>query len=70
MSYAHDSSRLAATFVLPTRRSRSLLDLLFLWSERARQRRLLADLDERLLKDIGLSRADASHETGKPFWRD
>ena len=29
MSYTHDSSRLAATFVLPTRRPRSLVDVLF-----------------------------------------
>lgn len=70
MSYAHNSSRAAGTTVLPTRRRRNLLDVLFLWSERARQRRLLAGLDERMLKDIGLSRIDVSHETGKPFWRE
>ena len=70
MSYAHNSSRLSVTFALPTHRPRNLLDVLFLWSERARQRRLLAGLDERMLKDIGLSRIDVSHETGKPFWRE
>jgi len=70
MSYTHNSSRVAGTTVLPTRRPRNLLDVLFLWSERARQRRLLAGLDERMLKDIGLSRTDVSHETGKPFWRE
>ena len=38
------------------------------WQERARQRRRLSDLDDRMLKDIGLTRADVSREVGKPFW--
>ena len=37
--------------------------------ERRRQRRALMSLDERLLKDIGLSRADVEQECGKSFWR-
>lgn len=40
------------------------------WRERARQRKALLALDDRLLKDIGISRADAVREGGKPFWRD
>jgi uncharacterized protein YjiS (DUF1127 family) len=39
------------------------------WSCRARQRRLLVTLDDRMLKDIGLTRADAMVEADKPFWR-
>jgi len=39
------------------------------WQERARQRRQLRDLDDAALKDFGRSRADASHECDKPFWR-
>jgi uncharacterized protein YjiS (DUF1127 family) len=39
------------------------------WSERARQRRALAALDDRMLKDIGLTRADVTVEFDKPFWR-
>jgi uncharacterized protein YjiS (DUF1127 family) len=38
------------------------------WQERARQRRRLSELDDRLLKDIGLSRADVAREVEKPFW--
>ena len=39
------------------------------WSARARERRMLAWLDDRSLKDIGVSRADARREAAKPFWR-
>jgi uncharacterized protein YjiS (DUF1127 family) len=38
------------------------------WQERARQRRRLSELDDRMLKDIGLTRADVSREIEKPFW--
>jgi uncharacterized protein YjiS (DUF1127 family) len=41
-----------------------------IWSSRSRQRRALASLDEALLKDIGLSRADIEFEAAKPFWRE
>lgn len=36
---------------------------------RAQSRRHLAGLDDRGLRDIGLSRADVVRETDKPFWR-
>ena len=38
------------------------------WSERLKQRAALAEMDERMLKDIGLSRAHAQVEADKPFW--
>jgi uncharacterized protein YjiS (DUF1127 family) len=38
-------------------------------AERARQRRALARLDDRLLRDVGLSRADMRSETTRAFWR-
>lgn len=37
--------------------------------ERARERRQLSELDPRMLKDIGLNRADAERESAKPFWQ-
>ena len=40
------------------------------WQELARQRRALAALDDHMLKDIGLSRADARQEAERPFWDD
>ena len=39
------------------------------WAQRHRQRRALARLDADLLRDVGLTRADALRESGKPFWR-
>ena len=40
-----------------------------IWYERARQRRRLRELDDRLLQDIGMSRADAWREGRKRFWK-
>jgi uncharacterized protein YjiS (DUF1127 family) len=39
------------------------------WMERSRQRRALADLDDRLLRDIGLTRDEARRECANPFWK-
>ena len=39
------------------------------WMQRRTQRQALAGLDEHLLRDIGISRADASQEAAKPFWK-
>lgn len=39
------------------------------WRRRARDRGQLARLDDRLLRDIGLTRADAEFLSNKPFWR-
>ena len=46
-----------------------LLDQVINWLERSRQRRQLAELDDRLLRDIGVSRAEVEHEIAQPFWR-
>jgi uncharacterized protein YjiS (DUF1127 family) len=46
----------------------SWMDLLCL-EDRRRQRSALAELDDRLLADIGVSPAQARHEANKPFWR-
>ena len=40
-----------------------------LWVERSRQRRALIAMEDRLLDDIGISRAEADREYRKPFWR-
>jgi uncharacterized protein YjiS (DUF1127 family) len=45
-----------------------LLELLELWHRRWSDRRLLSGLDDRMLKDIGVSSIDALKESSKPFW--
>src|SRR5215472_13613063 len=40
------------------------------WRRRKNGRLKLARLDERMLRDIGLTRADAEYEMNKPFWRE
>lgn len=47
----------------------ALLDNLFAWQARAEERQALAQLDERLLRDIGLNRETAAREARKPFWQ-
>jgi len=39
------------------------------WLRRNRTRHDLSKLDDHLLGDVGLSRADQIHEAGKPFWK-
>ncbi len=39
------------------------------WRRRARNRAELAMLDERMLRDIGVTRADVWFEASKPFWK-
>lgn len=46
-----------------------LADLAESWLERNRSRRALAELDDRLMRDIGLSRSEAMDESVLPFWR-
>ena len=46
-----------------------LRDTLACWHQRRHQRTALSELDDRLLKDIGLTRADAAREVRKYFWQ-
>jgi uncharacterized protein YjiS (DUF1127 family) len=52
----------------PFRLIRSLLKMLNHWHQRSLQRTALAALDDRMLKDIGLTPADVAREINKPFW--
>lgn len=45
------------------------LDTLLAAMDRHGQRRTLAELDDHMLRDIGISRAEAIEEAQKPFWR-
>lgn len=60
------AARTAAGAVLPLRR---LWQWLRLCASRRRERLDLSALDERLLRDIGLTRQAADAEARKWFWR-
>lgn len=68
-SRIHSPSRLR---VVARALSLELIDLgnlLLLWLARYRERRRLEAMSDHLLKDIGISRADAERELMKKFWR-
>lgn len=48
---------------------RKILAQVAVWRARHRSRAELMALDERALRDIGLSREEAEAEGRKPFWR-
>lgn len=47
----------------------ALLRRLWRWNDRHRQRLDLAELDDRMLQDIGITRRMAERECRKPPWR-
>jgi uncharacterized protein YjiS (DUF1127 family) len=47
-----------------------LIETLQFWWDRSEQRRHLARLDDRMLRDIGVSHAEAHRESQKWFWQD
>ncbi|MEH6580113.1 MAG: DUF1127 domain-containing protein [Amphritea sp.] len=47
-----------------------LRDLWQRWRRNSLTRQQLAAMNSHLLKDIGLSRAEALQEISKPFWKD
>ncbi len=72
MAYTH-SNTYAYHRHAPLRAATGLLgravDTVLRWQERTRGRKELQQLDDRLLKDIGLNRIDAMREADKPFWK-
>ena len=46
-----------------------VLSLMVEWNDRYRQRIHVGQLDDRMLRDMGLTRSDALREYDKPFWR-
>ena len=69
-SPAVDASRRALDVVAGLARLPfAILETVLVWQERDQQRRHLAALDDRLLRDMGISRTDAAREAAIPFWR-
>jgi uncharacterized protein YjiS (DUF1127 family) len=48
---------------------RNAFDAMLKWRDRSRARWELMRLDDRLLSDVGLTRADVYRETHKALWR-
>ncbi len=70
------AASLAPAVALPRRRRHpiasavlSVVESLLLWHERAKSRRALLAMDDRLLSDIGIDRATAQVEGERPFWK-
>lgn len=59
--------RLPAPGIAPGNGLRSAFRRFLRWYDRYLQRHALADLDERLLRDVGLTRADARREGRRLF---
>jgi uncharacterized protein YjiS (DUF1127 family) len=53
----------------PVRFAARLMQAIYRGLERSRQRRALSGLNDAMLRDLGLSRADVAREVEKPFWR-
>jgi len=47
---------------------RRALAAAYAWNRRRHERRTLAELDDHLLRDIGIDRHQALVEASKPFW--
>ncbi len=58
-----EGKRLALSEALKT------ANLLILWQRRASARRALAEMDDGMIDDIGLSRQEILLEASKPFWK-
>lgn len=59
----------SSTSVRPSQSTISLFSTLNIWMQRSRQRKQLAQLDQHLLDDIGLSAEMVAKEIAKPFWK-
>lgn len=46
----------------------TVVETIYAWQCRADERRSLMSMDDRMLKDIGVSRSQAEEEARKPFW--
>ena len=52
-----------------SRIARIAVERVTLWYSRAHERRVLGELDEHMLRDIGLARSEAHAESERPFWQ-
>jgi len=55
---------------IPGRCLKAVVQLIDTWQARSHNREVMARMDPRLAKDIGLTRRDLQREIAKPFWRE
>lgn len=58
-----EGKRLALSEALKT------ANMLILWQQRSSARRAMAEMDDRIADDVGLSRNEILLEASKPFWK-
>jgi uncharacterized protein YjiS (DUF1127 family) len=46
-----------------------IAEAFLVWHDRVRERHALVELSDDVLRDLGISRAEADGEAAKPFWR-
>ena len=72
-THGHETPRfgamIASLWAAIERRLVAFFETLAAWQDRAAQRHHLSQLDERVLRDVGLRRANVRRELEKPFWR-
>ena len=66
---AHQQILRTSTLPPLDRRMAYAREILNYWMERARTRRQLRELDDRILEDIGMTRDQAAAESAKYFWQ-
>lgn len=47
----------------------AVADVVLGWQRRAMERETLSTMEDRMLRDIGLTHAEAMREMEKPFWK-
>ena len=65
----HTTSALPRVSLPPRPSLWRAVEMVQLWHERMKSRRVLAALDDRMLRDVGIDQATARRESGAPFWR-
>ncbi len=66
---SHANHESHSSTALPSGGLLAICRMIALWRERARQRRALGQLDDYMLRDLGLTRLDVNREAARPFWQ-
>jgi uncharacterized protein YjiS (DUF1127 family) len=66
----HGAGRHGTALAALTDAAEWMADTMHLWVRRSRERDQLARMNDRMLTDIGITRADALMLSSKPFWKE